>query len=69
MTELFGVPTQALFGQLLIGLINGAFYEFAGPLNDQSGALKVPAGTKMTLDQILTMDWFVKGVIGNPKGS
>jgi branched-chain amino acid transport system permease protein len=26
MTELFGMPTQALFGQLLIGLINGAFY-------------------------------------------
>jgi branched-chain amino acid transport system permease protein len=23
---LFGIPTQALFGQLLIGLINGAFY-------------------------------------------
>jgi branched-chain amino acid transport system permease protein len=26
MSELFGVPTQALFGQLLIGLINGSFY-------------------------------------------
>ena len=26
MTELFGIPVQALFGQLLIGLINGAFY-------------------------------------------
>jgi branched-chain amino acid transport system permease protein len=26
MTEIFGFPTQALFGQLLIGLINGAFY-------------------------------------------
>jgi branched-chain amino acid transport system permease protein len=24
--ELFGIPTQALFGQLLIGLINGSFY-------------------------------------------
>mgnify|MGYP003693798911 CR=1 FL=1 len=24
--EIFGIPTQALFGQLLIGLINGAFY-------------------------------------------
>ena len=24
--QIFGVPTQALFGQLLIGLINGAFY-------------------------------------------
>jgi branched-chain amino acid transport system permease protein len=26
VTEIFGIPTQALFGQLLIGLINGAFY-------------------------------------------
>jgi len=26
MTEIFGLPTQALFGQLLIGLINGSFY-------------------------------------------
>ncbi|KAA3523874.1 branched-chain amino acid ABC transporter permease [Agrobacterium tumefaciens] len=26
MTMLFGVPLQALFGQLLIGLINGSFY-------------------------------------------
>jgi branched-chain amino acid transport system permease protein len=24
--EIFGVPTQALYGQLLIGLINGSFY-------------------------------------------
>jgi len=24
--EVFGIPTQALFGQLLIGLINGSFY-------------------------------------------
>src|SRR3989440_269063 len=26
MPEIFGIPTQALFGQLLIGLINGSFY-------------------------------------------
>jgi len=26
MSEIFGVPTQALFSQLLIGLINGSFY-------------------------------------------
>ncbi|MDK9722078.1 MAG: branched-chain amino acid ABC transporter permease [Rhodospirillales bacterium] len=26
MTLLFGIPIQALFGQLLLGLINGAFY-------------------------------------------
>ena len=26
MSDVFGIPTQALFGQLLIGLINGSFY-------------------------------------------
>jgi branched-chain amino acid transport system permease protein len=26
MTEIFGVPLQALFGQLLLGLVNGSFY-------------------------------------------
>ena len=26
MTEIFGVPIQALMGQLMIGLVNGAFY-------------------------------------------
>ena len=26
MSTIFGIPTQALFGQLLIGLINGSFY-------------------------------------------
>ncbi len=26
MTELFGIPVQALLGQLLLGLVNGAFY-------------------------------------------
>jgi branched-chain amino acid transport system permease protein len=26
MTDIFGVPLQALFGQLLLGLVNGSFY-------------------------------------------
>ncbi len=26
MTEVFGVPIQALFGQLMLGLVNGSFY-------------------------------------------
>src|SRR6201982_3971684 len=26
MFEMFGIPSQALFGQLLLGLINGSFY-------------------------------------------
>ncbi len=61
--------TQAAINAKKQALIAGSFYEFAGPLKDQSGAVKVAAGTKLTLDQILSMDWFVQGVIGNPKGS
>lgn len=26
MTEIFGIPLQALYGQLLLGLVNGSFY-------------------------------------------
>src|SRR4051812_19901330 len=26
MTEIFGVPLQALLGQLMLGLVNGSFY-------------------------------------------
>ncbi len=61
--------TQATINDKKAALKAGSFYEFTGPLKDQSGAVKVPSGTRLTLDQILTMDWFVQGVIGNPKGS
>src|SRR5437588_9790738 len=46
-----------------------SFYEFTGPLKDQTGAVHVPAGTKLTVSDLYAMDWFVQGVIGNPKGS
>jgi basic membrane protein A len=59
---------QAAINSKKQALSAGTFYEFTGPLHDQSGAVKVPDGVKLKLDQILTMDWFVQGVIGNPKG-
>jgi basic membrane protein A and related proteins len=49
-------------------IMDGSFYEFQGPLYDQSGALKVKKGDKLSLGDILGMTWFVKGVIGSPKG-
>jgi len=60
---------QAAISAKKQALISGSFYEFAGPLKDQSGAVKVPSGSKLQLTDILTMDWFVQGVIGNPKGA
>jgi basic membrane protein A and related proteins len=42
--------------------------EFTGPLYDQSGKLRIPKGKKMTVQQLYSMNWLVKGVIGSPKG-
>ncbi|GHU84959.1 BMP family ABC transporter substrate-binding protein [Spirochaetia bacterium] len=42
----------------------GTFDPFQGPIADQSGAEKVPAGSRLTDDEIWNLGWFVKGVIG-----
>lgn len=41
------------------------FTVFTGPINDQSGAEKVPAGTALTKDDLWSMMWFVEGVLGD----
>jgi basic membrane protein A and related proteins len=51
----------------------GSFYEFTGPLYDQSGKLRVPKGQKMQVlkggtNSLYGMNWLVKGVIGSPTG-
>jgi basic membrane protein A len=46
-------------------IISGELKLFTGPLYDQTGAEKVAAGKTLTLDEILLMDWFLKGVEGS----
>jgi basic membrane protein A and related proteins len=46
----------------------GSFYEFTGPLYDQKGKLRVPKGKRLTVNDLYSMSWLVKGVIGSPKG-
>jgi basic membrane protein A len=38
---------------------------FVGPIKDQSGAVKVKDGVKLTDAELLSMMWFVEGVVGN----
>ena len=60
--------TKALIAKKRAEIISGKFYEFQGPLYDQSGKLRVPKGKRMTLPQILSVDWLVRGIEGSPKG-
>ena len=47
---------------------NGSFDEFAGPIYDQNGKLVVAKGKKLSISQLYSVNWLVKGVIGSPKG-
>ena len=60
--------TKALIAAKQKAIISGKFYEFQGPLYDQAGKLRVPKGKRMTLPEILSVDWLVKGIEGSPKG-
>jgi len=42
----------------------GADNIFAGPVNDQSGNEKIPAGKKANDPDLLTMRWLVEGIFG-----
>lgn len=46
-------------------IVKGTFDPFSGPIYDQSGAVKVAQGQKATDDQLLSIDYFVKGIEGS----
>lgn len=45
-------------------IIDGVHHPFNGPICDQKGLTRVDEGRHLTSEEIMTMDWFVKGVIG-----
>jgi basic membrane protein A len=61
--------TKAAIAKKMQQIESGSFYEFAGPLYDQSGKLRIAKGKRMTVTDLYGMSWLVKGVIGSPKGS
>jgi basic membrane protein A and related proteins len=60
--------TKKAIAKKKAALLSHKFYEFAGPLYDQSGKLRLKKGQKLTVKQLYAMNWLVKGVIGSPKG-
>jgi basic membrane lipoprotein Med (substrate-binding protein (PBP1-ABC) superfamily) len=60
--------TKAAIAAKRAAILKGSFYEFQGPIYDQAGKLRVARGKKLSLGDILSMSWLVKGVVGSPKG-
>jgi len=60
------VPAQAkeLVEKQKAAIISGENKIFVGPIKDQSGKERVPAGKVMADEELLKFDWFVEGVEG-----
>ena len=43
---------------------SGKLVVFAGPVRDQKGGVRVPEGQVAPDQDLLSMDWFVEGVVG-----
>ena len=49
-------------------LVSGKMKVFQGPIQDQRGKIKIPAGRSATAQEMLSMKYFVQGVVGTLPG-
>lgn len=57
--------TRALIEEKAEATKDGSFKAFTGPIKDQSGEERIAAGKSATLEELLSMDYFVEGVLGD----
>lgn len=64
LTALTPASAQAKVTEAEKAIKAGDLKVFAGELKDQTGTVRVPAGSTLTDDGQLSMDWFVDNVVG-----
>jgi basic membrane protein A and related proteins len=60
--------TKKLIAQQKTLIESGKWNEFSGPIYDQKGKLRIKKGHRPTFNDLYSMSYLVKGVIGSPKG-
>jgi len=60
--------TKKLIAQQKALIVSGKWNEFSGPVYDQSGKLRIKAGHRASIADLMSMNYLVRGVIGSPKG-
>ena len=60
--------TQKLIEEKKAAIIDGSFAPFTGAIKKQDGSAWLKAGEKAELGALLSMDFFVEGVVGSAKG-
>jgi basic membrane protein A len=57
-------PLAQRYQQQRQALMAGSLTLFAGPLRDNGGVLRVPAGAVLDAATLKSLDWYVDGVLG-----
>jgi simple sugar transport system substrate-binding protein len=45
-------------------IVAGSLSPFAGPIKDNTGAIKVQSGSELSMDDLLAINWYAEGVDG-----
>lgn len=67
LTKLVKAGTKEAIAKAQKRILSAANMEFAGPIYDNKGKLRVPKGKTLTDAEQLSMDWLVQGVEGKVK--
>jgi basic membrane protein A and related proteins len=60
--------TKKLIAQQRALIVSGKWNEFQGPIYDQNGKLRIKPGKRPTFNDLYSMSYLVRGVVGSPKG-
>ncbi len=56
--------TQAIVAERQAAIVSGDLHPFEGPVLDNEGTERVPAGRSITDEELLSMDYYVEGIQG-----
>jgi basic membrane protein A and related proteins len=66
--EKVSAKTKALIAKQRALLVSGKWNEFQGPIYDQSGKVRIKPGHRPSFNDLYSMNYLVRGVIGSAKG-
>ncbi|WP_460123728.1 BMP family ABC transporter substrate-binding protein [Pseudomonas sp. H3_G09] len=62
ISDLVPAPVKAEAEQLIADIKSGALQPFTGPIRDQAGVEKIPAGVSATNAELASMNYYVEGM-------
>ncbi|AVD90547.1 BMP family ABC transporter substrate-binding protein [Pseudomonas sp. SWI44] len=65
ISDLVPADVRAEAEQIIAGIKSGAFHPFTGPIMDQKGEVRIPAGAVASNAELAGMNYYVKGITAN----